>query len=457
MLKLLLIINLFLFDIVNSAPVYTPIENRAQAVKYLVKYGYLSSVEAGNNMNDLQRAVESFQIEFGLNITKMLDSPTITAMAKPRCKMSNINMTMSMGKPDMMYKLHDPAANMKIFTWTIVTFLDKLPRDLQYEAVEKGLQKWADKCDLVFHRVDVENAHIRIHFEYIDSPGSTLAFAFYPGYTNSGKQIYDSSESWTMDNAGHSLQYVVTHETGHTLGIMHSSDPLAIMYPSYNYLGGDYSITPDDESACKILFGEKKDNGCFGPNGKVLLRDGGTVLMKDLRIGDVVQTSANAFSRVVTLLDRNEKSFETFIRLRTQSGNFIELTKKHLIPIKSSENEEKRYVFAQNVLLGSKVYSVVDGKEIEDEVIEISSKTYQGYYSPLTFHGTIVINGIQASCYAEVESQSISHWSMFPLRSLSYIKNMLSVSKVEDFEGIHWYGRLSKQYALPIAKNLGIL
>lgn len=50
---------------------------------------------------------------------------------------------------------------------------------------------------------------------------------------------------------------VAAHEFGHSLGLSHSNDPGALMYPVYSYSNPDTYILPrDDVNGIQSLYGE---------------------------------------------------------------------------------------------------------------------------------------------------------------------------------------------------------
>lgn len=48
---------------------------------------------------------------------------------------------------------------------------------------------------------------------------------------------------------------MATHEFGHALGLSHSADPGALMYPVYSYAEG-YPLSEDDINGIQALYGE---------------------------------------------------------------------------------------------------------------------------------------------------------------------------------------------------------
>lgn len=126
-----------------------------------------------------------------------------------------------------------------------------------YEAVRAGFQAWAELSPLTF--TEVNNARqADIELEWTTSSaelgdiGGVLAFAYFP--SDGGDVYFDDAEPWSAFDGGEfDLFLVAAHEIGHALGLNHSSDPSALMYPMLTRR--TYGLAPDDQDAIQALYG----------------------------------------------------------------------------------------------------------------------------------------------------------------------------------------------------------
>ncbi|XP_040902131.1 matrilysin [Toxotes jaculatrix] len=205
----------------------------------------------------MEEKIREMQNFFGLRETGHLDSHTLEVMREPRCGVPDVeNFSFYPGKP----KWKNP---------TITYMIAKYTPDMKREDVEKSfrsaLKMWSDAAPLRFIKVNHGKADIvlsfarRTHGDFFpfDGPRGVLAHAFQPGEGMGGDVHFDEDETWTAGRQGYSLFAVAAHELGHSLGLTHSKDPSAIMYPNYRYRSStQYSLSKDDVLGIQTLYGK---------------------------------------------------------------------------------------------------------------------------------------------------------------------------------------------------------
>nr|XP_012423401.1 PREDICTED: LOW QUALITY PROTEIN: stromelysin-2 [Odobenus rosmarus divergens] len=201
--------------------------------------------------------IREMQKFLGLVVTGKLDSDTVEMMHKPRCGVPDVgDFTTFPGVPKWR-KTH--------LTYRIVDYTLDLPRDAVDSAIEKALNVWKEVTALTFSRTDEGEADIKISFAVrdhgdfspFDGSGHVLAHAYPPGPGFYGDIHFDDDELWVEDKSGTNLFLVAAHELGHSLGLFHSADPRALMYPVYNRLTdlARFHLSQDDVDGIQFLYG----------------------------------------------------------------------------------------------------------------------------------------------------------------------------------------------------------
>merc|ERR1719270_607926 len=73
-----------------------------------------------------------------------------------------------------------------------------------------------------------------------------------------GDAHFDNGEDWTVNKySGVSLLQSVTHELGHSLGLLHSNNYRAMMSPYHKGRKPNLSLDADDIRAVKALYGRQ--------------------------------------------------------------------------------------------------------------------------------------------------------------------------------------------------------
>lgn len=250
--------------------------------EYFHDFGYIP--DASNFTDDfddaLEAAIKTYQKNFNLDPTGLLDEATMKQIVLPRCGNADIvngSTSMSSGKTTSMFH---SVGHYTFFPGTPRWPADR--RDLTYAfdpqdnlpdtakaAFSRAFQKWAEVTPLTFTEISsYSEADLKIGFftgdhgdgEPFDGVLGTLAHAFSP--TN-GRFHLDGAENWVVDgdvtkstvSTAVDLESVAVHEIGHLLGLGHSSVEEAIMYPTISARTRKVDLATDDIQGIQVLYG----------------------------------------------------------------------------------------------------------------------------------------------------------------------------------------------------------
>ncbi|NWH76711.1 MMP13 Collagenase, partial [Piaya cayana] len=220
------------------------------AERYLRTHYDLRPNPAGimrKSANTVAAKLREMQAFFGLEVTGKLDEETYELMQKPRCGVPDVGEYNFFPR-----KLKWSKTNL---TYRIMNYTSDLRRAEVDRAFKKAFKVWSDVTPLNFTRIRSGTADIMISFgtkEHgdfypFDGPSGLLAHAFPPGPDYGGDAHFDDDEAWSDDSRGYNLFLVAAHEFGHSLGLEHSRDPGALMFPIYTYTGKTGFVLPDDD------------------------------------------------------------------------------------------------------------------------------------------------------------------------------------------------------------------
>ena len=146
---------------------------------------------------------------------------------------------------------------------------DKLPVDSEKSEIARALREWAKYAKLTFSESSITTNPRTISvlfasgthgdFYPFDGPGGVIAHTFYPIPTNvepiAGDMHFDNDENWKI-GADVDLFSIALHEAGHALGLGHSDNPNAVMYPYYHR---HTELSADDITAIRQLYAAQED------------------------------------------------------------------------------------------------------------------------------------------------------------------------------------------------------
>ncbi|RZC92122.1 hypothetical protein C5167_028011 [Papaver somniferum] len=266
----------------------------AKLKQYFHHFGYIQDIPISNFTDNFdysfEKALKTYQKNFNLNQTGILDNQTLQQIQRPRCGVADIingASSMNSGKTTSDSHVHGDGST-KFHSVAHYTFFPGQPRwrprnrRLTYAfAPGKNLpdnvkltfanafKRWAEVTPLSFVETEsYSTANIRIAFangdhgdgEPFDGTLGTLAHAFSPP---NGRFHLDSAEDWIVDGDASTsnirsavdLESVAVHEIGHLLGLGHSSVEESIMYPTIASRKKKVVLRDDDIEGIQVLYG----------------------------------------------------------------------------------------------------------------------------------------------------------------------------------------------------------
>lgn len=201
--------------------------------------------------------------------------------------------------------------------------------------------------------------------------------------------------------------------------------------------------------------------GCFPKDGDVTMGDGSMRKLADLKVGDKVltldrMTGERKTTDVILMMHEDVNSVYKFLKITAETNidnqslqRRITLTANHLVYKHISGHSERwqpRAVFAEDLNEGDHVYfdsfDITNGTDFTlAKITAVEAVKRKGVFAPLTYEGSIIVDGVAASSYAVYNNEDVSHMLFYPLRLLWRwgLRWGDSSSTFKHTSGVHWY------------------
>lgn len=161
---------------------------------------------------------------------------------------------------------------------------------------------------------------------------------------------------------------------------------------------------------------------CF-PAQSTVITPYGPKAMRDVAVGDTVRVVTPEgrveWSQTCGWLHRDPAQGAAYLKLTTSRRQLM-VSASHLIAVVRGGKVE--FIPAGDVQVGMALLecetNLTNPSVWGNQVVKVETVLAEGVYAPLTVSGTIVVDGVAASCYADTKTHRGAHAAMKPMRHM---------------------------------------
>jgi len=171
---------------------------------------------------------------------------------------------------------------------------------------------------------------------------------------------------------------------------------------------------------------------CFSAVSTVVEKDRGQMLLKDLKRGDQVLTADGSYKPFTTMLHMKSEKLANFIQIFTDETKEapLELTGDHWLFL----HGEPIPVEAKTVKIGDMLVGVHGVKKVVTDIKEVTRK---GAFAPLTGDGSIVVDGVVASCFSSLNGKTGIQFAGYDIHAQTIFEKVFNPHGGTNLG--HWY------------------
>ena len=218
----------------------------------------------------------------------------------------------------------------------------------------------------------------------------------------------------------------------------------SLLFPLYIVLVGSLCRAQNTDQSTTST-SSQMSSGCFNSEAQVQLANSSWIKVSELQSGHYIRTYDHSSkqivnSRFIDYLHFDKSALFKFISIKTAAETSetaapmpsLEISEYHLIQrLKRDSSSEHEFVFAKDLVKGDKLFLMTESGSMKyAEITELDEVYEQGAYAPLTEHGTLIVNNVLASCFANTPYHGLVHAAFYPY--IVWSTTFAAQSKIEQ-------------------------